>query len=144
MRHINEQGLDLIKRFEGFYAKPYICPAGYWTIGYGHLCDKNHSPISKEQAEEYLKKDLAIAENGILAYSPTAMADLTDNQFSALVSFAFNLGIGAYRSSTLRKKINAKEFDEVPNQLRRWVFANGRKLTGLALRRNAEAALFMS
>lgn len=139
MRHITQNGLDLIKRFEGFSRTVYFCPAGYPTIGYGHVVknDEDFSAgIDEEKAEELLRQDAQIAERAVLRL---INVPLTDGQFDALVSFTYNLGGGALQRSTLRRKINREEHAEVPEQFMRWVWAGGRKLKGLVRRRAAEA-----
>jgi lysozyme len=103
MRHITEDGLALIKRFEGFSAKPYICPAGHLTIGYGHVVRDGIQSVTMEQAEELLAMDVGTAERSVLRLIAVPLAD---GQFNALVSFTFNLGGGALQRSTLRRKIN--------------------------------------
>lgn len=142
MRHITQNGIDLIKRFEGFSATVYICPAGYPTIGYGHVVKEGEDfskGISESQAENLLRQDAQIAERAVLRL---ITVPLTDGQFDALVSFTYNLGGGALQRSTLRRVINRGEHPEVPRQLMRWVWADGRKLKGLIRRREAEAILF--
>ena len=142
MRHITQNGLNLIKRFEGFSSTVYICPAGYPTIGYGHVVkdDEDFSAgISEAQAEALLRQDAAIAERGVLRL---INVPLTNGQFDALVSFTYNLGGGALQRSTLRRKINREEHAEVPEQFMRWVWAGGRKLKGLVRRRQAEAICY--
>lgn len=144
MRHITQEGLDLIKRFEGFSSTIYICPAGYPTIGYGHLVqnkekDRFSDGIDQEQGEELLRRDAQVAERAVLRL---IAVPLTDGQFDALVSFTFNLGSGALQRSTLRRKVNRSEHDEVPTQLMRWVWAGGRKLKGLQKRRKHEGLLY--
>ena len=141
MRHITQDGIDLIKRFEGFSSTVYICPAGYPTIGYGHLVRSAESfnEISETEAEELLCRDVESAERAVLRL---VNAPLTDGQFDALVSFTFNLGSGAFQRSTLRRKVNRQAHDEVPEQLMRWVWAGGRKLNGLRKRRSAESILY--
>ena len=146
MRHITRDGLNLIKQFEGFEPEIYLDAAGYPTIGYGHLIRKGEhkmfeNGISKSAAEALLAKDVWAAENGVLRL---ISIPLTDGQFDALVSFTFNLGSGALQRSTLRRKVNREEHDEVPEQLMRWVWAGGRKLKGLTRRRAAEVQLYLS
>ena len=142
MRHITQQGIDLIKHFEGFSPAIYICPAGYPTIGYGHLAYDNESfdRISESEAEDLLRKDVEVAERAVTRLINTP---LTDGQFDALVSFTFNLGTGALQRSTLRRVANRGEHNKVPEQLMRWVWAGGRKLNGLVLRRFAESELYL-
>ena len=142
MRHITQNGLDLIKRFEGFSRTVYLCPAGYPTIGYGHVVKDNEdfsAGIDEAQAEELLRQDAQIAERAVLRL---INVPLTDGQFDALVSFTYNLGGGALQRSTLRRKINREEHAEVPEQFMRWVWAGGRKLKGLVRRRAAESDLY--
>ncbi|MES9843245.1 MAG: lysozyme [Candidatus Sedimenticola sp. 6PFRAG5] len=146
MRHITQEGLDLIKRFEGFSPTIYICPAGYQTIGYGHVVrneekERFDAGIDQEQGEELLRRDAQVAERAVLRL---ITVPLTDGQFDALVSFTFNLGSGALQRSTLRRKVNRAEHDEVPDQLIRWVWAGGKRLKGLARRRAAESAVYCS
>ena len=144
MRHITQNGIDLIKRFEGFSAKVYICPAGYPTIGYGHVVKDDEdfaAGIDEAQAEELLRQDAKIAERAVLRL---INVPLTDSQFDALVSFTYNLGGGALQRSTLRRKINREEHAEVPEQFMRWVWAGGRKLKGLVRRRAAEVIFYQS
>ncbi|MBC8508910.1 MAG: lysozyme [Chloroflexi bacterium] len=143
MRHITQEGIDLIKRFEGFSSTVYICPAGYPTIGYGHLVrdHEKFEEISQEEAEALLRIDVESAERAVLRL---IKVPLTDGQFDALVSFTYNLGSGALQCSTLRRKVNRQAHSEVPGQLIRWVWAGGRKLNGLARRRRAEAISYRS
>ena len=142
MRHITQNGIDLIKRFEGFSRTVYFCPAGYQTIGYGHVVKPHEdfsAGIDEAQAEELLRQDAAIAEQAVLRL---INVPLTDCQFDALVSFTYNLGGGALQRSTLRRKVNHEEHADVPEQFMRWVWAGGRKLKGLVRRRAAEAGLY--
>jgi lysozyme len=144
MRHITQAGLDLIKQFEGFSPTVYICPAGYPTIGYGHVVkpqewEKFSSGITPEQAETLLCQDVQTAEYAVLRL---ITVPLTDGQFDALVSFTFNLGAGALQRSTLRRKVNRWDHAAVPAEFMKWVWAGGRKLEGLVGRREAEAALY--
>jgi lysozyme len=144
MRSITRQGLELIKRFEGFEPEIYLDAAGLPTIGYGHLLRPGEAEmfaggISYEAATALLIKDVQSAERAVLRL---IRVPLTDGQFDALVSFTFNLGSGALQRSTLRRKVNRAEHKEVPVQLMRWVWAGGRKLRGLVRRREAEAELY--
>lgn len=140
-REINKTGLDLIKHFEGFYSDAYLCPAGVWTIGYGHTRGvEQGQTVTREEAEALLHEDLAQAQTAVDRY---ITVPLTQNQFAALVSFTFNLGAGSLQTSTLRRKLNAKEYDAVPSELARWVKGGGRTLAGLVRRRAAEGDLFM-
>lgn len=143
MRHITQDGIDLIKRFEGFSPTVYICPAGYPTIGYGHLVRDHETfeEISQEEAEALLRIDVESAERAVLRL---IKVPLTDGQFDALVSFTYNLGSGALQCSTLRRKVNRQAHAEVPEQLMRWVWAGGRKLKGLVRRRDTEAIRYVA
>lgn len=142
MRIITQNGLDLIKRFDGFSRTVYFCPAGYPTISYGHIVkdDEDFSAgIDEAQAEELLRQDAQIAERAVLRL---INVPLTDGQFDALVSFPYKLGGGALQRSTLRRKIKREEHVEAPEQFMRWVWAGGRKLKGLVRRRAAESDLY--
>ncbi|MBU2039167.1 MAG: lysozyme [Gammaproteobacteria bacterium] len=143
MRHVTQDGIDLIKRFEGFSPTVYICPAGYPTIGYGHLVRSSESfnKIGETEAEELLRKDVESAERVVLRL---VNVPLTDGQFDALVSFTFNLGAGALQRSTLRRKVNRQAHNEVPEQFMLWVWAGGRRLSGLVNRRTAEASFYQT
>ena len=137
----SETGIGLIKAFEGLVQQAYVCPAGYLTIGYGHLVrdGEDFGVISEAKATELLAADLGTAERAVERLIPIP---LKQRQFDALVSFTFNLGAGALQASTLRKRLLSGDFDDIPYQLSRWTIAGGRKLKGLILRRAAEARLF--
>lgn len=144
MRHITQDGLNLIKRFEGFEPKIYLDAAGLPTIGYGHLLRPGEAEmfaggISEEAGVALLIKDVLVAERAVLRL---IHVPLRDGQFDALVSFAFNLGGGALQRSTLRRKVNREDHSEVPPEFLRWVWAGGRRLKGLIRRRQAEATLY--
>jgi lysozyme len=146
MRHISKDGLDLICRFEGFSPVIYICPAGYPTIGYGHLITEANKEqfldgVDEDEALELLRKDVATAERAVLRL---INVPLTQGQFDALVSFTFNLGSGALQRSTLRRKVNREEHDDVPAEFMKWVWAGGRKLKGLVKRRKAEIECYLN
>jgi lysozyme len=148
MRHMTDQGLAMIKRFEGFSATPYLCPAGWWTIGFGaiHTLDAQPvtattPPVTEEEAETLLRRDVAVAERAVLRL---ITVPLSDGRLDALASFAFNLGGGALQRSTLRRKVNRDEHADVPDEFRKWVWGGGRKLPGLIRRRYAEAVLYMA
>lgn len=146
MRQITHAGLNLIKQFEGYSSELYLCPGNYWTIGWGHLVrdpknERWQNGISRAQAEGLLRDDVADAERAVLRLIDVP---LSDGQFDALVSFTFNLGAGALQRSTMRRKINRGEHKAVPDELRRWVWAGGKKLRGLMRRREAEACLYVS
>jgi lysozyme len=139
---INQRGIDLIKKFEGLYLKPYYCPANLKTIGYGHVIlphENFDDGITEDEAEDILKRDLTKFENGLRRL---INAPINSNQFSSLCSFSFNLGLGAFQRSTLRMVVNRGEHDRVREQLMRWNRAGGKVLKGLTKRRKAEADLY--
>jgi lysozyme len=144
---ITEEGLSLIKEFEGFRTKAYRDAVGVWTIGYGHTSMAGHPhvtpelEISKEEGAEILRRDVELFARGV---REAVVVSLNDQQFSALVSFAYNVGLGAFRSSSVLKAINRRDFDAVPRRLNLWVKAGGRTLPGLVRRRAAEGALFLT
>lgn len=143
---MNERALELIRKYEGYSEVAYKCPAGVWTIGYGHTKGVvKGSIVDRERAEEYLAEDYEEAEKAVLSM---VTQKLTSNQLGALVSFVFNLGAGNFRSSTLKRKINANPNDEtIANEFMRWRYAhdgdgNIVELAGLKARREAEADLY--
>ena len=141
--HISPIGMSLIKRFEGFSAVPYLCPARIWTIGYGHVLQPTErhtlTQVDSAMAERLLMKDVCFAEQAVRQY---ISVPLGQNQFDALVSFTFNAGAGALQRSALRRVINRGEEGEVAHQWMRWVWGGGRKLSGLVARREAELIVF--
>jgi len=141
MREINKAGVYLIKKFEGLKLEAYYCQAGVLTIGFGHVGRdvKLYQKITKERAEELLQADL---RKFCFSVSEAVLVPLSDNQFAALVSFAFNLGLGALRKSTLLKKLNAGDYDAVPDELKKWVNVGGAPSLGLIRRRKAEIDLW--
>jgi len=141
--------IDLAKRFEGFCrvpksdpyrAYPYVCPAGYWTIGWGHLCPPEHPPVTEAEAESYLAADLAVALAATLRFCPVLL-NQPENRLAAIVDFTFNLGAGRLQTSTLRRRVNQMDWDGAALELRKWVHGGGRVLPGLVTRRQAEIAL---
>lgn len=149
MIEVPQSAIDLAKRFEGFHrvpkadpgrAHPYICPAGYWTIGYGHLCGPKHPPITEAEAEVYLARDLQTALAATLRYCPV-LATEPEVRLAAIVDFTFNLGAGRLQTSTLRWRINQRDWEGAARQLLRWVYGGGRVLPGLVFRREAECVL---
>ena len=138
----NDKGINLIKEFEGCRLKSYLCPAGVWTIGYGHTQGvKPDMVITQLDAERFLRQDLKRFEDAI---STLVKVSLTPNQFSALVSFVYNVGINAFKNSTLLRKLNQKDYKGTANELLRWDKVNGKPLLGLTKRRIAEKDLFES
>ena len=165
-RRINQAGLELVKEFEGFESRRfrsgpkrgqfvpnggvtcYLDPVGVPTIGYGNIdsvtrADVDRKIISPQEAENLLRSDLKTAEDAV---SQLITVNLSDNEFSALVSFTFNLGAGALQNSTLRKRLNRGDnrTSIANDEFRKWVLGGGRELPGLVRRRNAEKDLFLS
>jgi lysozyme len=149
MTELPKTAIELAKRFEGFHrvpradpgrAHPYICPAGYWTIGYGHLCEPTHPAITEAEAEVYLARDLETALAATLRYCPV-LATEPEGRLAAIVDFTFNLGAGRLQTSTLRRRVNQRDWIATSQELRRWVYGRGRVLPGLLARREAEAHL---
>lgn len=138
---IGKLGIDLIKDFEGCKLTSYQCSAGVWTIGYGHTGSdvEQGMTIAPEQAEALLRKDLNKFETGV---TTLVKVSLNQNQFDALVSFAYNCGLGALKESTLLKKVNAKDFTQASQEFLKWDKCNGKSLPGLTRRRKAEQTLF--
>jgi lysozyme len=150
----SEAGIQLIKSFEGCHAMPYKCPAALWTIAYGHVLYPDQARLKNDERANYplktehnrtfsgdeidtlLEKDLQRFEAGVLRLCP-ASAD-------ALVSFAFNVGLGNLQSSTLRMKYNRGDYDGAADEFLKWNKAGGKVLNGLVRRREAERALFLS
>lgn len=139
---LTDKGIELIKNSESCRLEAYLCPAQIPTIAYGKTKGvKLGMKISQSQAEEFLRQDLAEFEEGV---KKLVKVPLTDNQFSALVSFSYNLGLGALSKSTLLKKLNAKDYAGAATEFKRWVRGGGKVLPGLVKRRAAEKALFLS
>ena len=141
-----EEGLALIRRFEGFSARSYRCPAGVWTVGFGHTSAAGPPAVSagmtmtRGEANEILRRDSALFAGEV---ARSLQHELSDRQFSALVSFAFNVGIGNFRKSSVLAAVNGGDLAAVPRRLQLWVKANGRTLPGLVRRRAAEAEMFI-
>ena len=140
-RRVNDETLQLIRQWEGLRLKAYQDVGGIWTIGYGHtLTAREGQVINGMQAETLLRQDLSIAE---AAVSRMVAVVLTDNQFGALVSWVYNVGIGAATGSTLVRKLNTGDYAAVPSELMRWNKVGKREVTGLTNRRAAEAGLWV-
>ena len=132
--------LDLIRRFEGLCLKAYLCPAGIWTVGYGHTgkdVTPGMAPISEAVAEEMLHQDAAVFMMAACAQSPVLWFD--ENKRAAITDFCYNLGMSRYKASTLKRKVNAGDWEGAQEELQKWVWGGGRKLPGLVARRKAEA-----
>ena len=153
MIEVPKTAIELAKRFEGFERKvkrgteitavPYVCPADFWTIGYGHLCDPKHPPITEAEAEVYLARDLQSALTATLRYCPV-LATEPEKRLAAIVDFTFNLGAGRLQTSTLRRRVNQRDWHGAGQELRRWVYGGGKVLPGLVARREAEVMLLLS
>lgn len=139
----------LCKQFEGFRARPYICPAGVPTIGYGSTywpdgrrVSLTDSAIEKAQAEWMLLRDLERTYlPGVLRMCPKLAAD--SKRCNAILDFSYNLGIGRLQTSTLRRKINAQDWPAAAQELQKWVRGGGKVLPGLVSRRKAEAVFLL-
>lgn len=144
---LSEKGIELIKRFEGFVSKPYLCQAKVWTVGYGTTRYPNGErvkptdiPIDKEKATEFLKHDVKVFESGVDSF---LRDDITQNQFDAIVSFAYNLGLNALKNSTLLKVINSNPNDlRIKKEFLKWVNAGGKVSGGLIKRRQDEVSFY--
>lgn len=138
--------LAIIRQYEGFRAKPYLCPAGVWTIGYGstrYADNRAVMPtdraITQAQADAIMQATLVQYEDAVNRY---AKVPLTQNAFDALVDFAYNAGAKNLLNSTLLRKLNLSDYAGAAIEFNKWVFANGSVLPGLVKRRAAEKALF--
>lgn len=157
-RSLNDTSLELIKHFEGWEPKAYNDPAGYCTIGYGHLlalrpCTASivaevkdiiptfNGVLTLEEGEALLVRDTALAR---AAVTRNVSIDLSDDEFGSLASFVFNVGERNFKSSTLLKRLNANRKDLAAEQFSRWIFSNGQEFRGLVIRRNCERTLFLS
>jgi lysozyme len=140
IRIMSEKAIELIKEFEELRLEAYLCPAGVWTIGWGHTKGvKPGMKITEEQAEELLEEDMQEAIRVVERLN----VDLSDNQYNALVSFVFNIGGSAFARSTIRRKILVNPNDKtIRAELMRWVYADGKMLKGLERRREEEAELY--
>lgn len=141
------QAAALCRRFEGFRAAPYVCPAGVWTVGYGSTRHEDgravapgDAPVTPEQAEALLQLDLSRFLVQLLAASPSLAAAPVGAQ-AALLDFIYNLGAGRYRASTLRRRAEARDWAGAAAELMKWTRGGGRELPGLVARRRAEVAL---
>lgn len=140
---VNFVGKDLIKKYEGCKLEAYKCPAGIWTIGYGHTGQDvfEGKTITQQEADNLLSKDLTRFEKFL---NRIIKVPINQNQFNALASFTYNVGMGALQNSTLLKKLNNNDLIGAANEFDRWVYANGKKLEGLIKRRKEEKDLFLS
>lgn len=144
---VNKATLDLIKAFEGKKLTAYLDPIKIWTIGYGHTTAAGPPAvvpgmtITSDEAAAILAVDVGKFSAGVAKY---VKVPVNDNQFGAMVSFAYNVGVGAFSRSTLLKKVNAGDFVGASAEFMKWTKAGGVVLKGLIRRREAERALFLS
>jgi lysozyme len=149
MKEISQNGIDMIKGFESFRSNPYLCPAGVPTIGYGATYYQNgkrvtlhDDAITEQEANDLLKFMLGKYEDAVNRY---VQEEINQNQFDALVSFTYNVGMESLRTSTLLRVLNNNpNNEEIRTQFMRWTKANGRVLEGLKRRRKIEADLYFS
>lgn len=163
-----ERGIAIMHKFEGFRKVPYLCPASLWTIGYGHVLyqDQIRFPVTRidgytgmirkeyplrpehnhvwtqESIDQLFKDDLSTFERGVLRLVPGVAGK--QGTFDALVSFAFNAGLGNLQRSTIRMKANRGEWKEAAEEFMKWTKGGGKVLPGLVKRREAEKALFLT
>lgn len=147
-RKINQAGLNVIKKYEGLCLTSYQDIGGIWTIGYGHTKGVTaNQTITQEEAEEFLKQDVQMTEQGV---DKLITSRVTDNQFSACVSLAYNIGLEAFKTSTLLKELNSFTLSPetrkkvVAERFPDWCKVKGKVVPGLLARRNAEKFLFLS
>ena len=142
----SKNGIDLIKKYEGCQLTAYLCPAKVWTIGYGHT-----GLVANEKIRQGMKITTLMAETLLVidlqkfeyAINTEVKTELTQNQFDALVSFVLNIGIGAFRQSTMLKLLNKGDTKSAAEQFNRWIYCGGKKLAGLIKRRADEKKLFV-
>lgn len=139
----DKNGIEFLKSLEGLRLEPYQCTAGVWTIGYGHTwsVDEHTPKITPEQADEFLKDDLDFFEKNL---TRLIRITITQSEFNALLSFAFNVGIERIRESTLLKKLNLGDIRGAAKELDKWVYAGGKISEGLKNRREKEKALLLA
>ena len=146
---ISQDGINLIKKYEGVRYKPYRCPAGLWTVGVGHLIgdgkqlpDSYNRNFTNAEIDALLSHDLNRFEMGVCRMLPSLR--FKQSEFDALVSFSFNLGLGGLQRSTLRQKVLRGDFEGAAEEFLKYTIAGGKVLKGLVSRRNDERALFLS
>ncbi len=157
---VSKAAIDMIKHHEGVRTKPYRCPALLWTVGVGHVIDPTHATVKYEErrnlpipagwdrvltmdeVDRILSQDLGRFERGVVRLCPAAVG--RQGVFDALVSFAFNVGLGNLQRSSLRMKTNRGEFEEAAEEFMKWTKAGGRVLPGLVKRRQDEQRLYLS
>ena len=145
----SKKGIDLIKKYEGFRSKPYLCPAKVPTIGYGATYYPNGQKVKLSDPAIDEKHASILLEAMLVPYEKAVDSfcrdDINQNQFDALVSFAYNVGISALKNSTLLKKVNKNPNDKsIEKEFLKWRFARGKELPGLVKRRTEESKLYFS
>ena len=142
------KGIPIIKKFEGLRLTSYLCPAGVWTIGYGSTFYENGSKVQEgekitiDRADGLLINTVHLFEKSVKGL---VKSSINENQLGALTSFAFNLGVGNFKASTLLKKVNKNPSDPmIRDEFMKWNKAGGKVLNGLTMRRGAEASLYFS
>ena len=138
----SDKGIDLIKKYEGLRLNAYLDAVGVWTIGFGHTLNvKSTDVITLDEAEYFLRQDVEFAEKEVNRHN----LNINQNQFDALVSFVFNLGVGNFARSTLLRKIKSNPNDPtIRKEFERWIYAGGKVLNGLVRRRKEEADLYFA
>jgi lysozyme len=157
---VSPAAINMIKHHEGVRTRPYRCPALLWTVGVGHVIDPSHAAVKYEErrtlpipdgwdrsltmgeVDAILAQDLGRFERGVARLCPAAVGH--QGRFDALVSFAFNVGLGNLQRSSLRMKTNRGEFEEAADEFMKWTKAGGRVLPGLVKRRQDERALYLN
>ena len=141
----SQRGIDLIKRYEGLITHSYLCPANKRTVGYGHCGEdvKQGMVITEKEAENLLKKDLKKFEQGLCKMLNAEELNVTQNQFDALISFAYNLGLSTLAGSTLWRLFTHGDIQGAADEFPKWIYAGGKPLEGLKRRRQAERELFL-
>lgn len=139
---ISQEGIDLVKKYEGFSDHVYRCPAGKPTIAYGHMVKKGEKfgKVSRLEGEKLLRRDLE--DPAEKAVREDVEVPLDQGKYDALTSFVYNVGVGNFEDSTLLEELNKGKYDDAAKQFGRWVHAGGRKLKGLERRRNEERQMF--
>lgn len=138
---VSDRGYTLIKELEGLVLNAYQCSAGVWTIGYGHTKNvKKGDSITEEKANLFLEKDLKYTVKIVNLY---VLVPITQSMFDALCSFVFNVGVNAFKTSTMLKLLNRREYEKAALEFERWIFVRGTRSNGLVNRRKKEQYLFM-
>lgn len=147
MEKVVALAMELVKHFEGFRSKPYLCPAGVWTIGYGSTryedgrkVAKDDPEVSRDYAEYLAKIEVERCAKKVLKYAPVLAYH--EEKWAAISDFSYNLGIGRFQASTLIRRINEEAWEEAAYELGKWVYGGGRIQKGLIRRRISEKILF--